>query len=300
MVSVRQSDEVAAALSTGQPVVALESTVISHGLPWPQNLELAQELETIVRDQGAIPATIAIIAGQPCAGLSSDEIEQLARGDQPVRKVSRRDFGAVIANREYGATTVAATMLVAHRVGIKVFATGGIGGVHRGDAGDISADLPELSHTPVAVVCAGAKSILDLPRTLEWLETYGVPVLGYGTSEFPAFYTRSSGLSLTDRVDTPSAAAAGIQAHWDFGLLSGVLVTVPIAEADAPDSASIDAYTTQALQEATEQGITGKDITPFLLERLVDLSGGETLRANLALLRQNAAVAAQIAAALQS
>ncbi len=292
------SPEIKAAIQSGRPVVALESTVISHGLPWPENLQLARELETIVRDNGATPATIALIAGQPRVGLTTDELEQLADGKTPVCKISRRDFGTAIIQKAYGATTVAATMIVAHKAGIKVFATGGIGGVHRGDTADVSADLIELSRTPVAVVCAGAKSILDLPRTLEWLETFGVPVLGYDTNEFPAFYTRTSGLPLHDRVDSGEDAARVIDAHWSFGLDSGVLVTVPIAESDAPDPATIDAYVAQALQEADAQQITGKDITPFLLGRLVEISGGKTLQANLALLRQNAAVAAQIAVAL--
>lgn len=292
------SPEVQAALDAEQPVVALESTVISHGLPWPENLELAQQLEAIVRDNGAVPATIAIIEGHPKAGLSSAELEKLADGNIEVRKVSRRDFGTVIAQQAYGATTVAATMIVAAQAGIKVFATGGIGGVHHGDEGDISADLPELSQTPVAVVCAGAKAILDLPRTLEWLETFGVPVLGLGTNELPAFYTRTSGLMLHDRVESAPEAAAVIAAHWRFGMKSGVLVTVPIPEADAMDEAMVDTIIQRALREAREQGVTGKAVTPFLLTRLVEISDGETLRANLALLRNNAAVAAQIAAAL--
>lgn len=292
------SPEVQAAIDSGQPVVALESTVISHGLPWPHNLELAQSLEALVRENGAIPATIAIIDGQPKAGLSLDEIEQLATGKLPVRKISRRDFGTAIAQTAYGATTVAGTMIVAHRAGIKVFATGGIGGVHRGTADDISADLPELSQTPVAVVCAGAKSILDLPRTLEWLETFGVPVIGYGTDEFPAFYTRSSGLKLSDCVNSAEEAARSIAAHWDFGLKSGVLITVPIAEADSLDADKINAHVERALKEAEAQRITGKAVTPFLLSRLVEISGGESLQANLTLLRQNAEIAAQIALAL--
>jgi pseudouridine-5'-phosphate glycosidase len=208
------SPEVAEAKAAARAIVALESTVISHGLPWPDNLALAQELEGIVRQHGAVPATIAIIEGQVKGGLSPNEVESLASGDTHVRKVSRRDFGSVIARREYGATTVAATMIVAAKAGIHVFATGGIGGVHRGAAWDVSADLPELSQTPVAVVCAGAKAILDLPRTLEWLETYGVPVVGYQTNEFPAFYTPTSGLMLQDCVNNATEAAALIGSHW--------------------------------------------------------------------------------------
>lgn len=293
------SPEVAEAKAAGRAIVALESTVISHGLPWPDNLKLAQELETIVRQHGAVPATIAIIEGHVKAGLSPHEMERLATGDTPVRKVSRRDFGSVIARREYGATTVAGTMLVAYMAGIHIFATGGIGGVHRGAAWDVSADLPELSRTPVAVVCAGAKAILDLPRTLEWLETYGVPVVGYHTHEFPAFYTPTSGLTLQDCVYNPREAAALLSAHWSFGMRSGVLVTVPIPANAALDPAKIEADIQQALADADAQRIVGKDITPFLLSRLVEISGGESLQANLALLRNNASVAAQIAVELK-
>lgn len=298
MTQVILAPEVAEALHAGRPVVALESTVISHGLPWPENLALANKLENLVRGQGATPATIALIAGQPKVGLAAAEIEQLADGSRPIMKISRRDFGVAITQKAYGATTVAATMIMAHKAGISVFATGGIGGVHLGHAMDISADLPELSQTPVAVVCAGAKSILDLPRTLEWLETYGVPVIGYGTSEFPAFYTPSSGLKLEARADTPDEAAAMINAHWGFGLHSGVLVAVPVPATAAMDSEKVKHDINQALHKAETQKISGKDTTPFLLKQLVDISGGDTLRANLALLEQNAVVAAQIAVAL--
>lgn len=290
--------EVAAAVDEGQAVVALESTVISHGLPYPHNLELALELESIVRRHGAVPATIAILHGVVKAGLTADEIQRLARGETPTLKISRRDFGMAIAEKADGATTVAGTMIVAHKAGIKVFATGGIGGVHRGESGDVSADLPELSQTPVAVVCAGAKAILDLPRTLEWLETAGVPVLGYQTDEFPAFYTRSSELKLTQWVDSAQAAAAVIAAQWGFGLGSGVLVTVPIPLEAALDASEVEGYIHQALGAAAAQKITGKDITPFLLATLGEISGGKSLNANLALLRNNAAIAAQIAVRL--
>lgn len=299
-IPVALSPEVQAALDKKQPVVALESTVISHGLPYPENLALAQKLEDLVREQGAIPATIAIIEGQPKAGLTPAEMERLADGNTEVLKISRRDFGSAIAQRCYGATTVAATMIVAHKVGIKVFATGGIGGVHHGSDNDVSADLPELSQTPVVVVCAGAKSILDLPRTLEWLETFGVPVLGYGTREFPAFYTHESGLTLTDSVNSVSEAAQVIAAQWGFGLTSGVLVAVPIPEADALEPSHVDSLIQKALRAADEQGVKGKEITPFLLSHLVDISDGETLQANLALLRNNAKIAAQIAVALSN
>lgn len=292
---VALSPDVTKALEARQPVVALESTVIAHGLPWPQNLELAQELEQIVRDHNAVPATIAIIEGQPRAGLSTDELTALADGQTPVEKISRRDVGVAITRKLYGATTVAATMLIAAKVGIQVFATGGIGGVHRGDTGDISADLPELSQTPVVVVCAGAKSILDLPRTLEWLETAGVPLLGYQTDEFPAFYTPKSGLQIPYRVENPTEIAQIVQAQWRLGLQSGVLVTVPIRTEDALEADVVEGFITRALEEADADGIVGKEVTPFVLSRLVNISHGETLKANLALLRQNAAVAAQIA-----
>lgn len=295
---IRLSEEVADALADNRPVVALESTVISHGLPYPANLELAHEVEQIVRDNGATPGTIALIAGRPALGLTEAEIEKLADGSVEVMKISRRDFGSAIARGHYGATTVAATMIVAHKAGIKVFATGGIGGVHRGDAQDVSADLIEMSQTPVVVVCAGAKSILDLPRTLEWLETFGVPVLGYGTSEFPAFYTPNSGLNLTEHVDSAQEAAQIIASQWDFGLESGVLVTVPIPTADALPPEAIYPPIEQALAEADAQGISGKNITPFLLKRLVEITDGASLTANLALLKNNATVAAQIAVQL--
>lgn len=295
---IRLSEEVAAALADNRPVVALESTVISHGLPYPANLELAKEMEQIVRDNGATPGTIALIAGQPAVGLSEAEIAKLADERVEVMKISRRDFGSAIARGQYGATTVAATMIVAHKAGIKVFATGGIGGVHRGDAQDVSADLIELSQTPVAVVCAGAKSILDLSRTLEWLETFGVPVLGYGTAEFPAFYTPHSGLDLTERVDSAHEAAQIIAAQWNFGLGGGALVTVPIPADEALPPEAIYPPIEQALAEAEEQGISGKETTPFLLKRLVEITKGASLNANLALLKNNAAVAAQIAVEL--
>ncbi|KAB2905137.1 MAG: pseudouridine-5'-phosphate glycosidase [Anaerolineae bacterium] len=298
MTKVIKSPEVDAALKAGKPVVALESTVISHGLPWPDNLRLAQELESMIRKIGATPATIAVMDGELRAGLSAEDLVRLADGKTPVRKISRRDFGSAVAKHQLGATTVAATMLVAHWAGIKVFATGGIGGVHRGQTGDVSADLIELSQTPVAVVCAGAKSILDLPRTLEWLETFGVPVVGYQTLEFPAFYTPHSGLNLVDCVENPQQAAALLKAHWGLGLTNGVLFTVPISEVDALNEADINPKIDQAVAEAERQGIVGKDITPFLLGRLVEITGGESLQANLALLRHNTQVAAEIAIAL--
>jgi pseudouridine-5'-phosphate glycosidase len=294
---ITTSQEVADALAEGRPVVALESTVISHGLPYPDNLNLAAEMEAIVRAEGAVPATVAVIDGQLRAGLSEADVMRLADGSQDVRKISRRDLASAVAGRHLGATTVAATMMIAYHAGISVFATGGIGGVHRGDANDISADLVELSQTRVAVVCAGAKAILDLPRTLEWLETFGVPVVGFGTDEFPAFYTPSSGLDLVDCVDTAQDAAKLLAAHESLDLPSGILFTVPIPQADALDSDEIGGHIEFALAEAEAQEITGKEITPFLLGRLVGLTGGKSLAANLALLRNNGRVAAQIAVA---
>lgn len=295
---IRLSDEVQTALDEGYPIVALESTVIAHGLPWPHNYELALELERIVTANGATPATIATIDGALCAGLGKAEIERLANKRESVRKLSRRDLPLAIVEGGLGATTVAATMLIAHWAGIRVFATGGIGGVHRGDSGDVSADLPELAQTPVAVVCAGAKSILDLPRTLEWLETSSVPVIGYGTDEFPAFYSRSSGLPVQYRADDPTQVAQVLHARDALRLRGGELIAVPIPEGESVDPALMDGHIQKALAEAEADGIRGKDLTPFLLSRLVSLTEGVSLRANMALLRNNAAVAAQIAAEL--
>jgi len=291
---LRVLPEVASALATGRPVVALESTVITHGLPEPVNLELARRLEGEVRTAGAVPATVAVIDGHVCLGVTTDELERLSLS-RKLMKISRRDFGAALASRATGGTTVAATMIAAHAGGIRVFATGGIGGVHRGDPGDVSADLPELARTPVVVVCAGAKAILDLPRTLEWLETAGVPVLGWGTDEFPAFFSRSSGLRVSTRVENASEAAALIRAQWAMGLQSGVLVCVPCPEDYAVPAEAVEPVLRQALQQAEAQGVRGKDVTPFLLARLAELTGGDTLRANLALLRNNARVAAELA-----
>ena len=280
-----------------QPVVALESTVIAHGLPFPHNVETALSLEEIVREEGALPATIGIIGGVLRVGLSPEEIERLATG-RNVRKVSRRDLPLVVARQEDGATTVAATMWIAHQAGIRVFATGGIGGVHRGQPFDVSADLPELAQTPVAVVCSGAKAILDLPLTLEWLETHGVPVLGYGTDEFPAFYSRSSGLPVDARVDTPQEAAAIFRAQRALGLPAGLLICVPVpAEAELPAEV-MEAAIAGALAAAEARGLRGKALTPFLLAEVSQRTGGASLRANLALLENNARVAAQIAVAL--
>ncbi len=288
--------EVAAALGSGRPVVALESTVITHGLPEPVNLELARRLESEVRGAGAVPATVAVIDGRICLGVTTDELERLALS-RSLMKISRRDLGTAVAQRGTGGTTVAATMIAAHAGGVQVFATGGIGGVHRGSSGDISADLPELARTPVVVVCAGAKAILDLPRTLEWLETAGVPVLGWGTDEFPAFFTRSSGLPVSAKVKNAAETAALIRTHWGMGLHSGVLVCVPCPEEVSVPAEKVELALRTALQQAESEGVRGKQVTPYLLSRLADLSGGGTLRANLALLRNNARVAAEIARA---
>jgi len=293
------NSEIQEALDEGKPVVALESSLISHGLPHPQNLEAARTMERAVRKRGAVPATIAIIGGKIRVGLTEEELEYLATRKN-IRKVSRRDIAIAVAQGLDGATTVAATMCVAHLAGIEVMATGGIGGVHRGHPFDISADLPELARTPVAVVCSGAKSILDLPATLEWLETHGVPVVGYGTDEFPAFYSRSSGLKVDARADSPEEAARIIRARWELRLEGGVLVVVPVPkEAELPRHLAERAIE-QALAAAEEQGVRGKALTPFLLSQIARLTEGRSLAANLALLKNNAAIAARIAGALAS
>lgn len=300
---MRVLPEIQHALTVGQPVVALESTVISHGLPWPHNLHIAQRMEAAIREHGAVPATIAFLQGELCIGLTGAEMQHLAQASG-VWKVSRRDVAWVTARRLDGATTVAGTMLAAHRAGIRVFATGGIGGVHRSEtpgalATDISADLPELARTPVLVVCAGAKAILDLPATLEWLETHGVPVIGLGTRELPAFFARSSGLPLDMWVDAPAEVAALARAHWEtHGFTSGLLVTAPCPESAARPFKVMETAIQQALAEARAQKITGKAVTPFLLGRVSALTGGESQTANLALLENNARQAALIAAAL--
>jgi pseudouridine-5'-phosphate glycosidase len=284
-------------MTTSRPRVALESTVISHGLPYPQNLALAQEMEAIVRSHGAEPRTVAVIGGELRAGLSEAELLHLATATG-VRKVSRRDLPIVVARRGDGATTVATTMWVAQRFGIEVFATGGIGGVHRGKGDDISADLQELAQTPVIVVCAGAKAILDLPSTLEYLETQGVTVVGYGTDEFPAFYSRTSGLAVDVCCNTPAEVAAIWRAKQTLGLPGGLLVTVPVpADMEIP-AAEIEPAIAQAVAEAEARGLRSAEVTPFLLTRIAQLTGERSLRTNLALLHNNAAVAADIAVAL--
>jgi len=281
-------------LNSGLPVVALESTVIAHGLPRPQNLELARRMESIVRECGAVPATIAILGGEVKIGLTADELKYLANTDGVV-KVSRRDFSIVAVRKTDGATTVAGTMIAAAWAGIKVFATGGIGGVHRGHGADVSADLPELARTPVAVVCAGVKAILDLPATLEWLETAGVPVIGFQTDEFPAFYSRTSGLKLEARADSAGEVAAMIKTKWEMGLEGGVLIAAPIPEAAALPASEIEAAIEQALAAAEAQGVKGKAVTPFLLAKVAEVTGGRSLQANVALLENNARVASEVA-----
>ncbi|MBR0208356.1 MAG: pseudouridine-5'-phosphate glycosidase [Oscillospiraceae bacterium] len=295
------SPEVEAALAEGKPVVALESTIISHGMPYPKNVETALRVEQTIRDNGAVPATIAVIGGRLKAGLSRGEIEHLGKSGRAVAKASRRDLPALVARGADGATTVTTTMLIAHMAGISIFATGGIGGVHRGaeTTMDISADLEELAQTPVMVVCAGAKSILDLGLTLEYLETKGVPVIGYGTDELPAFYTRQSGFGVDYRADSPEELAAMFRAQRALGYRGGMLVTNPIPEQYAMDKAVIDAAIEQALRECAEQGVHGKETTPFLLARVVELTGGESLESNIRLVLNNAALAAQTACALR-
>lgn len=288
--------EVRAALAAGGPVVALESTLITHGFPYPANVETALAMEHAIRDEGGVPATIAVLDGQITVGLSAEQIERLAAlGQAGVRKCSRRDLPVVVGLRQHGATTVAGTMIVAHMAGIEVFATGGIGGVHRGHPEDVSADLIELGRTPITVVCAGAKSILDLPLTLEVLETQGVPVLGYGTDTLPAFYSRSSGLPVDQRVDTPEQVAAIVAARRKLGLQHGTLVTVPVPEEDALPADEAERAIAEATRLADEAGIHGKAVTPFVLAKVLELTGGRSQRANIAALVNNARVAAQIA-----
>ena len=291
--------EVAEALANGKPVVALESTIISHGMPYPQNVETALNVEKIIRDNGAVPATIAIIGGRLKAGLTPEEIEYFGKKGHAIAKASRRDLAVLCARGEDGATTVTTTMIIAHMAGIRFFATGGIGGVHRGaeTTMDISADLEELGRTPVMVCCAGAKSILDLGLTLEYLETKGVPVIGYGTDELPAFYTRQSGFGVDYRIDTPEDLAAAFKAQNDLQLGGGMLVTNPIPEQYSMDKAVIDAAIDQAIRESKEQGIKGKETTPFLLARVAELTGGDSLASNIQLVYNNAALTAKTAAA---
>jgi len=288
------STELVQARKLGLPVVALESAVITHGLPYPNNLNLARDLEMEVRTQKAVPATIAILDGRIRIGLAQAELERLAT-ERQVRKISRRDFGVAVAKKECGGTTVAGTLIVAKAAGIQVFATGGIGGVHRQAPFDISADLPELGHSPVVVVCSGAKAILDLPATLEYLETMGVPVIGFQTDEFPAFYSRTSGLKVTATAESPQEVAAIARAHWATGLESALLLVVPPPVEYALPQPEIERIIRKALAEAQAQKISGAAVTPFLLSKVSELSGGASLRTNLALLKNNANLAAQVA-----
>jgi pseudouridylate synthase len=294
-----RSAPVAAAQAAGRPIVALESTIIAHGMPYPENVRTAQEVENLIRDMGAEPATIALIAGRIRIGLSDNELDLLGRSGQ-ARKVSRRDLPAVLAGGGLGATTVAGTMICAALAGIEVFVTGGIGGVHRGaqETFDISADLQELAKTSVAVVCAGAKSILDIGLTLEYLETHGVPVLSCEQDNFAAFYTRDSGFPANYRLDDTADQARFIRTKWDLGLAGGVVLSTPVPEAAAMARQEIDALTGQALAEAKAQGIAGKAVTPFLLARINALSGGRSLATNIALVKHNAEVGARLALAL--
>ncbi len=299
MQTIHVAPDVHAALESRQPVVALESTVISHGLPYPHNLEIARAMEDEIRAAGAVPATIGVVRGVPTIGLSANELEHFAHAEG-VLKLSRRDIAYAVAMKRDGATTVAATMALAAAAGIQVFATGGIGGVHRGarDTWDISGDLTELARTPVLVICAGAKSILDLSATLEYLETAGVPVLGMATDEFPAFYSATSGLPVSSRVETPAEAAAVWQAHLTLGGGSGMLVAVPPPADVALPRAMVEAAIERALARAAEAGVRGQAVTPFLLSAVAEETEGESMRTNIALLRQNARVAAQIASSL--
>lgn len=289
--------EVAKAIEEGKPVVALESTIISHGMPYPQNVETALKVEQIIRDNDAVPATIAIIGGRLKAGLTKDEIEYLGKTGQAITKASRRDLAVICAEGKDGATTVTTTMIVAHMAGIKFFATGGIGGVHRGaqQTFDISADLQELAHTPVMVCCAGAKAILDLALTLEYLETQGVPVLGYQTKELPAFYSRHSGLEVDYQMDSPEECAKAYKASEDLGFSTGMLLTNPIPEQYAMDDTVINNAINEAIKEMDEKGIKGKACTPFLLAKVASLTGGDSLDSNIQLVFNNAQLMAKVA-----
>ena len=291
--------EVAEALANGKPVVALESTIISHGMPYPQNVETALTVQNIIRENGAVPATIGIIGGRLKAGMTNEEIEYFGKKGAQIAKASRRDLAVLCARKEDGATTVATTMIIAHMAGIKIFATGGIGGVHRGAevTMDISADLEELAQTPVMVICAGAKSILDLGLTLEYLETHGVPVLGYGTKELPAFFTRKSGFSVDYRMDTPEELAAAFKTQADMGLKGGMLVANPIPEEYSMDENVINKAIADAVEEAKTLGISGKETTPFLLAKIKEITGGSSLESNIQLVFNNVRLASKIAKA---
>jgi pseudouridine-5'-phosphate glycosidase len=296
---IQLNSEVQTALTANQPVVALESTVIAHGLPRPQNLETAVRLEEIVRAEDSTPATIAVIEGKLCVGLDGEQRELIAN-ESGIKKLSTRDLPIAVARRWNGATTVASTMWIAHRAGIRVFATGGIGGVHRGLLPDVSADLPELARTPMIVVCSGAKIVLDLPATREWLETHSVTVVGYECDEMPAFYSRRSGLPVDVRCDSSEEVVGVFKAQRELGMEAALVVTVPVPAEGEVDSDLLQRVLDDSLAEADRQRITGRDLTPFLLARMAEQSGGATLRANIALLENNARVAAQIARALHA
>jgi pseudouridine-5'-phosphate glycosidase len=302
VIDLQMTDEVGTALAEGRPVLALESTIISHGMPYPQNVAMAREVEAIVRAEGVTPATIAVLDGVGRIGLDDDGLELLGSGEGAIRKVSIRDLPYVVARREHGATTVAATMRLASLAGIRVFTTGGLGGVHRGATAtfDISADLTELSLTAVTVISAGVKSILDIGLTLEVMETLGVPVLGYGTDDFPAFYTRTSGYAVPLRVDSAEEIAALMKAKDELAIAGGISVANPIPEADEIPHERIDAIIDQALDDLGRLGITGKDTTPYLLGRIVEITGGDSLTANIALVKNNALLGAAIATAFSA
>ena len=291
------SGEVETAISSGKPVVALESTVIVHGLPRPQNLEIARRLESIIREAGAVPATIAVLGGKLCAGLNNSQIELIASSDN-IKKVTTRDLAIAVSQKWDGATTVAGTVWIAHKAGINVMATGGIGGVHRGEPLDVSADLPELARTPIVVVCSGAKIVLNLPATREWLETQGVPIIGYQCDEMPAFYSRTSGLKTDERLDSTAAIAEFVRTQQALGIERAILVTVPVPEEVEVAPELLEKVLAHAIEEAEGHSIVGSDLTPFLLSRMAEQSNGATLRANIALLENNARVAAQIARTL--
>jgi len=296
--SIKFSKEVSKARQRGNPIVALESTVITHGLPRPENMQLARDLESIVRSEGAVPATIAVLNGRVCVGVEASELERLAT-DESAHKLSSRDLAAAVADEASGGTTVAATLRVASMAGIRVFATGGIGGVHRGSYWDVSADLPELARQPVLLVCAGAKAILNLPATLEQLETLGVPVIGYQTDKFPAFYSIESGLPTSARADSSEQVAEIACTHWDLRD-GGLMLAVPLPAESALPRADVEAWIVQAQAEADAQGIHGQEVSPFLLKRVSELSGGRSMAANLALLKNNATIAAKVAKVLNT
>lgn len=291
---IRLNEEARDALRSNRPVVALESTVIAHGLPYPKNIETADLLERTVRENGAVPATVAMLDGEFCVGLSEAEIERIGT-EKGIRKISRRDLAIAAGLKLTCATTVATTSFIAHRAGIRVFSTGGIGGVHRGYSADVSADLPELARTPITVVCSGAKIVLDLEATREWLETHGVTVLGWQCDELPAFYSRTSGLPIDERIDSPEDAAKVIRARDELGLPGALLLTVPVPEAFEVPRAELESILAEALSLADKAGVRGKEITPFLLSEMSNRSGGRTLRSNIALLANNARIASLVA-----